>query len=479
MTSRAPLAALLTGLLAFAARAGAPDARGTPCVTLFYTCDLRGHLAPWEAEEGRVGGAARLATVLGRGSAAHPRRIIVDVGNATIEGRKDAAAINRHALEALDTLGYEVVNCGDNEAAKPLEELSRLAERRRFHLISASLVRADTGQPVLRPHVVIRRGATRVAFIGLVGGGLPADRLGRGLRVLKPAEALDRSLAALGAEADVLVVLAYMGIERLYALAKAFPKVHVVLGGRVAATSAPCELEGRTVLAYLGDNGCTVGHLDARFPRRGWPAVSAGVTLLDESVAEAQALGPLVARFRAQIGAGRLPGADWDVRMPATSSHVGSDVCKLCHAKEHKRWLGTEHPAAYATLVKGLKHEEPRCLPCHVTGHRMPGGFGTEGAARPDMADPRRKKKFALAGVGCECCHGGGRRHLGVALKHRKDPRRVGQAPQLRTGPALWNCLRCHGAARPCLAPGADDPFDLGEYYKKVRCAGPPKTGQF
>ncbi|MBM4042961.1 MAG: hypothetical protein FJ290_31110 [Planctomycetes bacterium] len=424
-------------------------------VTLFYTSDIRGRLVPAACEEGELGGVARMATLFRQWAKDHPDAILVDAGNATVGDHPQAAeAINRSTLAALGKMGYAVVNCADNEAALGPQALAALAKGQTFAFVSANLVRNDGAPAGFRPHAVVKRGDTRVAFIGLATGP----------RIIEPGEALAAALRDLGGQADLIVVLAHLEPEQMHALAKKHQRVNAFLGGR-AATSAPCDIVGNTLIAYLGDNGCTVGRLEAQFPPGGRPAARWRVALLGPEVAAAEEMEPLVAEFRKAIGDARPPGADWDPKMPCTSSFVGADVCRLCHIKEFFAWQKTQHAGAYVTLLQKGKRDDPQCLACHATGMDMPGGFDP---ARQKAPPPRAKQAplDPLKGVGCESCHGGSRRHLGIALKDRVAAK---AAPQLRSGEAVRNCQRCHAPNRPCPDQKDAAPFDIKERLEKIK----------
>ncbi len=102
---------------------------------------------------------------------------------------------------------------------------------------------------------------------------------------------------------------------------------------------------------------------------------------------------------------------------------------------------------------------------------RLPARPG--GPEAPPKADGKEKEKekgvpsrYSLQGVGCECCHGGSRHHLGLALRDRIA---AGKTPLLRTAPSRENCARCHVATRPCREPSAAEPFDYNEYMGRIK----------
>ena len=428
--------------------------------TIFYSCDIQGRLEPCTFEEGSLGGVARMATLYRKWADERPDHIIVDVGNATAKTHANKEAINALTLRALDALGYAVANCGDNEAALPPEAIERLAEGRKLRMISANLCRADDRKPLLPPYSIVEANGKRIAFIGLVRDDIPPERLGKGLALVSADGALRNSLDAVRDKVAFVVVLAYLRPEDIYKLARRHPRVDLFLGGRARCTSAPFEVAGRSLVSYLGDEGCTIARIDdACLPKGRPPSASGRVALLGPLVASDPRMADLVAAFREAAG-GNPPGADWDPKMPGTSSFVGTEVCKLCHVKQFFSWRGASHAGAYAKLLEKGEQANPACLRCHATGYEMPGGFDPE----KQLQGP--KNQDALKGVGCESCHGGSRRHLGVALRDRLW---AAKEPHLRPRVAFRNCVSCHSAERPCRAPGTRDPFELKDYTDRIK----------
>lgn len=80
------------------------------------------------------------------------------------------------------------------------------------------------------------------------------------------------------------------------------------------------------------------------------------------------------------------------------SDYVGSAACESCHQKEHGLWAKSNHARAFATLQKTHEEKNPDCQRCHTTGFKEATGFPAGGAA--------------LQNVGCESCHGPGKRHV-------------------------------------------------------------------
>ncbi|MFW6108564.1 MAG: hypothetical protein ACOC8D_01995, partial [bacterium] len=271
--------------------------RGTPVVALAYACDLEGKLLPCTCEEGELGGVARMAGFLDAWREERTDALFVHVGNVAVASHPDAKTLNQFTMEALDLLGCSVLNCGENEVALPLDELQALAAGRQVKVISASVTDAASGEALFPIYHLEARGGVQVGFIGLVHRDMDPARIGVGLDLLAPEDALREALARLGDQADVVVVLAYLTPEQIYDLARKYPKVDLFLGGKAGASSAPYELVRGTAVAYLGDQGFAMGRIEAAFPADEPPVVQARVERLDGSAPESQECKALLDRL--------------------------------------------------------------------------------------------------------------------------------------------------------------------------------------
>ena len=94
----------------------------------------------------------------------------------------------------------------------------------------------------------------------------------------------------------------------------------------------------------------------------------------------------------------------------AAPVYVGTEGCK-CHKSEIADWEFSKHAKAFDLLKAGEKKSskkkakldpdkdyssDEKCLKCHATGYKEEGGFVDENSTP------------AMAGVGCESCHGPG-----------------------------------------------------------------------
>ena len=118
--------------------------------------------------------------------------------------------------------------------------------------------------------------------------------------------------------------------------------------------------------------------------------------------------------------------------LPTRAAYVGSDACQGCHASEHARWKAHPHAHALATLEGKGKAADAACLGCHTTGYAK-GGFPEAGKAA---------EHAALAGVGCESCHGPGGDHVPANASKRGTI--VSLADKCDSCVILQVCGSCH-----------------------------------
>jgi|GEM_PF-2310428 len=148
---------------------------------------------------------------------------------------------------------------------------------------------------------------------------------------------------------------------------------------------------------------------------------------------------------------------------------VGSDACGRCHPTEYAAMRGGKHAKAMQSLLAppadarlpahkrvagGI--DKPDCLRCHVTGFGRTGGF----PAQP----PPKPAEHALAGVGCESCHGPGQAHAADVKAPRAILKLGGTCNECNIMPV---CRQCHDADN-------SPTFNYREALKQMRHA----TGQ-
>lgn len=162
----------------------------------------------------------------------------------------------------------------------------------------------------------------------------------------------------------------------------------------------------------------------------------------------------------------------------AQPAYVGQDGCKSCHKDEHADWSKSKHASAIDLLKPGKSSAakqkagldpdkdysaDEKCLRCHVTGYRAAGGFESASATP------------ALAGVGCESCHGPGSQYREI---HKEKKLNFTKAEVMAVGQLYASqdpgvCKSCHGHKDNPFVPKLDAKYsdDVDALMKKNRRA--------
>jgi len=146
---------------------------------------------------------------------------------------------------------------------------------------------------------------------------------------------------------------------------------------------------------------------------------------------------------KAKKTAGKSP----DTSITSLSYDIaGSGVCETCHPAQTEFWKNTRHAAAYETLVAKRKNFDLSCLACHLT-------LNLQNAT---MATMQQTSLLAfpsdLQSVGCETCHGAGKKHSTRPQQYR-----------LAKNPGKEVCLTCHTKEH-------DNNFDYDRKLQLISC---------
>ncbi len=398
-------------------------------LTVWLTADIRGRLVPCGCFSGQLGGLTRIATLIGPPDAQGTLRL--DAGDA-LEGPEDYHRIELgYIYKAFAKIGYDAANLGHREARLTASELRGLASQSSVPLLSANLLDTATGAPLVKTHVITKRGGWRIVIVGVMDES--AESLGTGLRVEKMSTAIGQILPSLKRDADFLILLAFTNKDRLHGLAKEFPEFSLVLGGKVTEPSQQLVHEGKTAIFHVTNESKALGRLALTLDTPGAATVTAGdVQLVTPETSDHADVARLAVEYRDEIRSTKLaidnPASDSPDRIPgvrAASTYAGSESCTVCHSKANDAWKKSGHSHAFRTLVSRKADADPNCIGCHTVGFEKPGGYRREFAATK------------LTDVGCESCHGPAAKHIARIEAGDIEGARMRKL-------AAGDCVKCH-----------------------------------
>jgi hypothetical protein len=402
---------------------------------VFFTCDTRGRLEPCGCFTGQHGGLTRLKSYMNAQPAGASLRF--DIGDS-IGGSADYNLVQyRYMLQAFDQMGFDAINLGHRESQVRASALRDLAASSPVPLISANLLDAESGQPVVAPYRIVHRGAARIAIIGVVEPQGMRDRIGEGLRVEEINTTLAALLPKLRDSADLFVLLAFVDEGVLTSLARDFYEFDLILGGRVRQPAQTLIRENRSAIFFTTNEARTVATMETEVREgRRLQVNAAQVVFLHENIPEDEAFVALSDDYRKEIRQTRLALDDLAglnlEQVPGVApiaTYVGTESCIGCHLQSHQIWEHTGHAHAFATLQEKGADADPNCIGCHTVGLGTPSGY------RREFGDRR------LVNVGCESCHGPGSEHVTQRAAQRTSNEAVRFKYRKLTAA---DCTQCH-----------------------------------
>jgi len=444
---------LLLVLLAGGCRKSPPAALDLP---VYFTCDTQGRLEPWGWLAGQFGGLTRLKTVLDAGALTNALR--VDVGDA-IGGHEDYDLLEyRYVLRAFAAMNYDALNIGGREAQFTAQQLRAIKQTSPVPILGANLLDKTTHQPIFDAYRIVRRGAFRIAIIGVLDPhGLPANP-GDGLMVEDMEPAIERCLAELHGQADLTVLLAFTDEATLSRLAQEFFECQVILGGRVSQPAQELGRENRSLIYFVTNESRALGILRLRLAKGAAPQATANeIRLLHDKIPQDPAFVRLMQDYREEVRRTRLAlddandlSADMVPGVHTAATYVGTEKCLSCHVTAEAAWLASAHAHSFATLIGRKADADPRCIGCHTTGFGSPTGYRREFGGTN------------LVNVGCESCHGPGSLHI----REKEGDATVNFVFRpLDAG----DCQKCHQGE-------FSRPFDWSQFWPVIKHGNEPRT---
>ncbi len=420
-------------------------------LTVFYSCDTRGHIDPCGCSTGMAGGIARRKTFLD----SRPRgpHLLVDAGDVTAGARAWEILELEYLLKGYEQMGYHAVNAGHREASLGKEGLRKLSAR--FgNLVSANLV-DETGNLLLAPYrVVSLADGSKAGILGILDDRIAPSELGRGLRILPPQDAIARFLPELKKQAGFILVLAFADEERMKEIAERFFELNLIVGGKVLQPSATPLVVNKSVITCMTDKGKAMGRLVLAADSNGRWSHTNEIVMLKEEFKDDPAMAKLIAEYKAKLKElDFLPEHKDDEegltlitaeRSKSANKYVGAENCRNCHPGAYRIWEQSKHAHAFHTLEEKGYDTNPRCLECHTVGYRASDGYLNV------------KLTPTLKNVSCESCHGRGDFHVKFFSKQNTDLKNVGFKKV--------NCVGCHN-------PDNSVNFETNSYWAKIKHA--------
>jgi 5'-nucleotidase/UDP-sugar diphosphatase len=264
--SKLNLAAMLL-LVALFIGCGKPEISEGTRITIVYSNDTHGKLEGCGCKHNSGGilkRSHRVKTIRTNDS----QMLYCDAGNFLFGSSEANATQGKAQVAALNELQASIVNVSEEELEKGLDVFNQRKNEARFDFISANI--EANGKPLTSPYIMKQIKGLDVAFVGLCAPTniMRSDsaKLPPGVHVRNQMTEAQKVIPRLGKKADLLIVLSTCGDALDSALAKNFPMIDLIIGGRTFRSNAedPWKI-GNTSIVRAKRNGCVLGRVEFEF----------------------------------------------------------------------------------------------------------------------------------------------------------------------------------------------------------------------
>jgi len=207
-------------------------------------------------------------------------------------------------------MGYNAMTVADGDFLHlPLAVLRQREKEAKFPFLSANLILKDSGELLFKPYTIINIQRRNVAILGLSGSErqMPAETPGgEVMDLLDPIETARQYVPELRKQADIIIVLSHLGLEKDTRLAESVPGIDLIVGGRSRKIlPQPLVVQSTgTIIVQAGYRGEWIGMVALEIDSQGTVTSHRGqvVPLRGDEYWDDQEMVDLVSKFEAEIG---------------------------------------------------------------------------------------------------------------------------------------------------------------------------------
>jgi len=229
----------------------------TTHVVLMHTNDIHGHVMP---EDG-AGGLSVIATIIKQ---QHPD-VLVDAGDMFTGTLLSDSFFGEPVLSVMNLMGYDLSILGNHEFDYGPAMLRNRVRQAKFPILSANVHLPFSG--VASTQVINAKGV-RFGVIGLTTEETPTTthpKNMKGIAVDPVTQAVDRTLPALRARSDFVLVVGHLTPEEETHIAQSYPEIQLIVSGHSHRELKEPIRVGSTTIVRTGSFGRFVGRIDLDF----------------------------------------------------------------------------------------------------------------------------------------------------------------------------------------------------------------------
>lgn len=165
------------------------------------------------------------------------------MGDQTPAKRTDGQS----SVELMNLMGYDAMALGEGDMAKlGLETLRQRIQEAKFAVLSANAVFSGSDQLIVQPFLLKEMNGHHIAIIGLTGWGQI-----KGVEILDPIESVQRVMAQLKGQADIIILLSHAGLQTNRQIIEAIPEIDLVISGGIeTVTPSALPINGNRTITH-------------------------------------------------------------------------------------------------------------------------------------------------------------------------------------------------------------------------------------
>lgn len=313
-------------------------------------------------------------------------------------------------MEAYDHMGYELFAFGPQDAVFGLPALAQMASDKSYTLLCSNLEPTKEQSDLnIQPYAVLNKSGQKVLVTSIIDPTTQASDSNSQnvLKLERPNSQLAEIFSAVPHDLSVVVVHSYkFNIEAL--MTRLAVKPDLVVLAYQAGVFVPSRLKSGSVMVgnnYQGKSVCRYQLVkNATFSPQNWTVYQ---LVVDTVIPEPHIKEMLSQQeqWEKEYWQQQNIKKQFSARKQ-DNFYLGDGWCVRCHQQIHEQWSKSRHAQAIKTLAKKERLNDPRCLPCHVTGMAIEGEKAVRGGGFSSMEQTPH-----LTNVQCESCHGPGKKH--------------------------------------------------------------------
>ena len=243
-----------------------PTGRESASVTVIFSSDMLGKIRSCGCTVEDSGGLGRRATYTERIREGRREILVLDAGDAFSLDLSFTKTEAELTMESFSLIGVDVFTPGETEFIFGLPFLKAAADNADFEVIAANIIDPSTGLPVFGKEytVITLKGGLRVAITGVLDETIkfPAYIDRSDFMVLPAEKTLKKLIPLMKKDADFLVLLSHMGLERTKDLLSRVKDFDIAVTGHGKPLMKETGKVGETLLLGTGGLGQYLGRVD-------------------------------------------------------------------------------------------------------------------------------------------------------------------------------------------------------------------------